>query len=107
MNTASIRDDSEITITKGGAVCVSGRDAMAFYRAIQLRAAIRLHAKTGLIPTRGFGPTKMLAAAGAITGKAYRRGQAEAAVADLDVWIATMRAALPFSDQRVKQEGAV
>lgn len=92
--------NSKVTITKGGAVCFSGPDAMAFYRAVQLRAAIRLHAKTGLIPTRGFGPGKMLAAAGAITGKAYRRGQSGQAVADLDTWIDTMRAALPFTDER-------
>ena len=92
--------NDQITIHPSGAVSITGPDAMAFYRAVQLRAAMRLHAKTGLIPTRGFGPGKMLAAAGAITGKTYRRGESGQAVADLDTWIDTMRAALPFTDER-------
>lgn len=85
----------------GGTMFV-GPDAISLYRAITLRAALRMYAQCGMLPTRGMTPTKMLQAAAEYTGKAYGRGnvnKCQAAVKDLDVWIAAMRAAIPVLDK--------
>lgn len=89
-------DNSEIVHHKGGGTTISGKDGMNFYRAITLKSAIGLHMKTGLIPTRGVTITSMFKMATEYTGKTYKRGQHEAAINDLGVWIDTMRAALPI-----------
>jgi hypothetical protein len=39
-------------------------------------------------PNRAFTPTNMLAKAGQITGRTFKRGQFEEAIAALDAWIA-------------------
>lgn len=94
--------DSYRHIHKDGSVSLSGPDAIAFYRTIQLRNAIGLYAKTGLVPTRSMTIKKMLAAATAITQKKYThnpRGYALAMI-DLDAWISTMKTALPTTDER-------
>ena len=57
------------------------------FRAISLKAGLRLFAKTGMKPNRAWTPTAMLKTAGTITGKVYKRGQYDLAVADLDAWI--------------------
>lgn len=94
--------DSHRHISKDGAVTLTGPDSMQFFRAIQLRAAISLYMKTGMIPTRGVTITKMLRAAKEFTGKVYGNnlpGYATA-MADLQVWIDTMQTALPTTDER-------
>ena len=56
-----------------------------------------------MLPTRGVTITKMLQFASTYTGKDYGRGnvtKAQAAAADMTVWIETMRSALPVVDMR-------
>lgn len=89
-------EDSYIHVGKGGTSIV-GPDATNLYRAIVLRSSIKLYAATGMIPTRGVTITKMLAMAGQYTGKKYKRGQYAEAQADLNVWIETMKSALPIT----------
>lgn len=95
-------NDSHRHISKDGTVTMTGPDAMHFYRAVQLRSAISLYMKTGMIPTRGVTITKMLRAAKEYTGKIYGRSLPAyaIAIADLDVWIANMQTALPTTDER-------
>ena len=88
--------DSSITYDKNGhAVTFSGPDAVELYRVASIASAIRLYVKCGIIPTRGVGIMKMLAIAGTYTGKTYKRNGATQAVEDLNVWVQTMKAALP------------
>lgn len=86
---------SEINVHTGGGVTYAGPDAVSLFRAKALRSAIWMHMRSGMIPTRGVTITSMFQMAGQYTGKEYKRGAHEAAIADLDAWIATMRAALP------------
>lgn len=97
-------DNSEIIHHDGGTTIV-GQSAMRLLHAAHVKTAISLHKKTGLIPTRGVTITKLFQMATAITQKPYKRGEHDKAVADLQVWIDTMRAALPITDERTKKEG--
>lgn len=95
-------DNNQISIMEGGTM-FTGPDSIALYRAVALRGALKLYAKTGMLVTRGMTVTKMLKAATAYTGKDYGRGnvnKAQAAAADMTVWIETMRSALPVVDMR-------
>jgi len=49
-----------------------------------LKAHLKL-VKIGMTPPRGTNKTKLLSKAGAITGVKYKRGQYDAAIADLQV----------------------
>lgn len=90
-------DASEINVHPGG-VTFAGRDAVHLFRAITLKSGISLHQKCGMIPTRGMTITKMLAMAEEFTGKKYKRGDHQGAIADLQVWIDTMKAAMPITN---------
>lgn len=92
-------DNSEIVTHKGGGITYSGRDAVHLFRAMTLRGNIKLFVKTKMIPTRGVTGPVMLRIATEITKKPYKRGQYAQAVADLDVWIETMKAALPITHE--------
>lgn len=83
------------TNAAGNATGFVGPDAIELFRAVTLKGAIQLYAQCRIIPTRGMTISKMLKLASRFSGKSYGRGQYDAAVADLDVWIATMKAALP------------
>jgi hypothetical protein len=93
-------EHSEIRIYDGGGMSLIGPDAVELYRAATLRMSISLHQKCGMIPTRGVTITKMFTMVHRYSGKRYKRGAHDAALADLDVWIATMKAALPVVDER-------
>jgi len=80
---------------RGQGVAFVGTDAVNLYRAMTLKSALSLFAKTGIIPTRGVTGTAMLKMATEYTGKAYKRGEHAKAAEDLDIWIKTMRAAIP------------
>ncbi len=97
-------DNSSITISDGGTTW-AGADAVSLYRAKATRSAIKGWVKFGMIPTRGVTITRLLQIAGEYTGKSYKRGAGEAAMADLTVWIDTMMSALPISDTRTSKEG--
>jgi len=64
-----------------------GERGVETFRAISLKAGLRIFARTGMKPSHSWTPTAMLKAAGTITGKVYKRGQYDLAVADLDAWI--------------------
>jgi hypothetical protein len=78
-------------------ITFAGPDAVALYRALAIRSAIGLYLKTGMKVNRAYTPNNMARAAGEICGKTYKRGRGglEAAHADLQVWIETMKSALP------------
>lgn len=85
-------NDSRIEVGVGGTSFI-GTDAVQLFSVTTLRSGIKLLQK-GLKPSRGWTMTNALARATGITGKKYKRSQADAAVADLTVWIETMKAAL-------------
>lgn len=68
-------------------IVFSGPDGVATYQAIVLKHGLALYAKTRMRPNRAWTPTAMLATAGKITGKTYKRGAYAQAVADLEQWI--------------------
>ena len=88
--------DSYIHTFPGGTAFV-GEDAISLYSAITLRSAIKLYLKTGIMMTRGATITSLLRRTGSFTGKTYRRGHGEAAMADLTAWINAMQSALPVT----------
>ena len=90
---------SEIIHHDTGATTFAGRDAVNLFRAITLKSALGLYAKSKLLTTRGLTPTLMLTLAGEYTGKKYKRGQHAQAAEELDAWIQTMRCALPITHQ--------
>jgi hypothetical protein len=86
---------SESYIKTGvGGTMFAGPDATALFRAATLRSALGL-LKAGISPTRGVTMTKALKMASEITGKKYKRTEADKAREDLKVWCDTMKAALP------------
>ena len=93
-----MNDDSCIIVGKEGTTFV-GRDATELVRAVMLANSLRLYVKSGIIPTRGVTITRMLQMAHRYTGKAYKRGQAALAAADVAVWIETMKSALPVEER--------
>ena len=87
--------DSSVTYNKhGDAVAFCGPDAVHLFRAASLVAGIGLLQK-GIKPGRAWSMRRALLVAGQYTGKQYKRKQAAEAVADLRVWISTMKTALP------------
>lgn len=72
-----------------------GPEAMKAFKLITLASALKLWAVSGIIPTRGFGITKMLALATGYTGKPYTRKQAEIAANDCATLADLIKAGLP------------
>ena len=97
MNTVK-NDNSEIILHRDGGTTIVGSDAMLWYKAIHLLKALKLYSKHKIQVTRIATPTLMLRAAGEVTKSTYKRGQYAQAIRDLEVWVATMRAALPVTD---------
>lgn len=95
--------ESGRTLHDGG-VTLYGPDAMKWMKAIALRSSLKFYAKTGMKMTRVATPTMMLTMASEFSGKPYKRGEYDKAVADLDKWIETMRYALPCEDQRTEKK---
>jgi hypothetical protein len=87
------REKSYIKIGPGGTL-FAGPDAVELMAAAVLRSGLGLMAK-GIRPTRGVTMTGLLSMVTKYTGKKYKRTQHEQARADLQVWIETMKAALP------------
>jgi hypothetical protein len=90
---------SYVEHSASGCTAVVGPDAVNYMRAATLRSSLRLWLATKMIPTRGVTITVMLRIATEYTGKKYTTKQAPQAIADLDTWIATMRAALPVVER--------
>ena len=91
--------ESHIQSHASGAMSFVGAEATKLYSATVLKSAIKLFAKTGIKVNRAYTPGAMLAAAGQITGKKYKRSQYQQAIDDLQVWCDTMSAALPKLDE--------
>lgn len=85
--------DSIITQGKGGTM-FAGHDAVHLYRAAVLRSSLKL-LQAGIRPTRGVTMTKALQMVAEYTGKTYKRTQSNNAIADLTIWIETMKSAIP------------
>jgi hypothetical protein len=94
MNTSDDRSHIEYR-EDGSAAAFIGPDAISVFAAASLASAMRLYAKTGIKASRFHTPTRMLLKAGAICGKTYKRSQMLQAAADVEVWLQTMKAALP------------
>lgn len=82
-----------ITVTEGG-ISYQGPQAVAIFRAITIKQAIRFYVRTGMKVAAAYTPTAMLKVAGQITGNTYKRGQLQTAHDDLEQWIDAARAAL-------------
>ena len=91
-------DNSAVTFSNGSTTFTG--DGITLYRAMTLKSGISLHRKCGMIPTRGMSITRMFGIASEITGKKNKRGQHEAAEADLSAYIEALKAALPVIDKR-------
>jgi hypothetical protein len=87
-------DTSAVTFGTWGSVTFAGKDAVALYRAIALKAGLNLAAK-GMAVNRHMTRAKLLAAAGQLTGKRYKRGAYLTAAEDVQTWIDAMRSAIP------------
>lgn len=68
-------------------VTFEGKQGVQTYRAIALKQGLTLFVKTGMRPNSAWTPSNMLRAAGSITGKVYKRGRYQEAIADLEQWI--------------------
>lgn len=62
-------------------------DRVNVYVALTLRKGLELYKKTRMLPNRQWTPTNMLRKAGEITGKKFKRGQYDEAIAALTEWI--------------------
>ena len=92
-------DPTNVTLHNDGGFTLTG-DAIPMFQVITLKGAIKLHKACGMIPTRGMTITKMLQSASNVTGKKYKRGQHDAAIADLELWLAAAKASMPVTDNR-------
>ncbi len=75
-----------ITTTASGTTIATGEGVNVF-QAIVIKNAIKLYRATGMKANRAYTPTNMLATAGRIVGKNYKRGELEQAQTDLTAWI--------------------
>jgi len=90
---------SYVELHQGGGVSFVGPDAVNLMRAITLRRALELYARTGMLLARGVSPTQLLKIAQEYTGKAYKRGQYDQAAQDVGTWVEAMKAAMPISEE--------
>ena len=90
--------DSSITLHSSGAISYDGPEAVDLYRAKTLASALKMYARSGIIPTRGVTITVMLRMATGYTRKAYKRGDALKASEDVKVWADTLMAAMPIRE---------
>ena len=85
------------------AITYSGPDAVNLYAVSALRSGLSLWLRTNgkLKPHRSWTLHDALRVASKFTGQTYRasRPDAERAIADLRVWIATMQSALPITQE--------
>lgn len=88
----------EIVHTNGATVMTG--DGVELFRLVNIRFAISFWVKTKMKLTRGATITHLLALAGEVTKKTYKRTEAQQAIDDLDRHIATLKASLAIVDQR-------
>ena len=71
----------------------SGAAEVSVYQAIVIKNALLFYAKTGMKVNRAYTPSAMLAAASAITGQRFKRGQYKEAAAAIEVVLEETRRA--------------
>lgn len=91
---------SSIHIGRNGAMSFNGYDATNLYRAAMIKQGIKLHRDTGMILTRGATITKLFGMASEYTGKKYKRGQHNAAIADMETWIDDAKTAITITSDK-------
>ena len=93
---------SEIVHHDGGTTLV-GPDAVNLFRAVNLKVALSLYARSGMRMTRAASPSVMLKMAEEYTGRKYKgKDKYNEAAEGVRVWIETMQAALPITDNRTR-----
>lgn len=95
---------SFVEVHEGGGTSFVGPDAVNLYRAITLKVALKMYAKSGMLMTRTVRPTNMLLLATEYTGKSYKRGEHAKAAEELTVWIETMKTALPITNTKTGEQ---
>lgn len=89
------RHDSYIlTRTDGQVISYVGEDATRYYQARIILAGLKA-LKQGMRLTRTATHTNALKMTSQFTGKQYKRGQIDLAIADLTDWVALMMLAMP------------
>lgn len=89
-------NDSHITINHDGSISAYvGEDATRLFQAKVIRQGLKA-CKIGMRLTRNATPSHLFKMTGEFTGKTYKRGQYDQAIADLDLWISAMTCALPI-----------
>lgn len=87
--------DSLVTYNKAGdGVSFSGPDAVELFRVACLASSMGLY-KAGIRFSGTMTGAEALKDATRYTGQKYKRGEYDRAKADLSIWIAEMKAALP------------
>ena len=71
------------------------------YQAIVIKHAIKLYATAGIKANSSYTPGNMLRTAGRITGKSFKRGQYQQAIAALDDWIKQQHDAAEIASQTI------
>ena len=90
--------DSYIVKHGDGVTAFVGLDSTRLLHARTVYHALRA-CKIGMRLTRTATPTRCFDMAGKITGKRYKRGQYDLAMADVRAWILAMESALPVVEK--------
>ena len=88
-------NDSHLIVRDERVTSYIGSDATLLFQAKVIIAGLKA-VKLGMRLSRSATPTNLLAKAGQICGKKYKRGQYDLAIADLQQWTFAMYAALPI-----------
>lgn len=97
LNSEAVKQDRATAITHHpGGTTLTG-NAIELYRWGVVRAGLQVYQDTGILVNRGATPAHLLRLASDITHKTYRNNRVgrDAAIADLDISIATLRATIP------------
>jgi len=93
-------NDSYLVVNKDAKVTsYIGKDATHLFRAKMIKHGLVGWQRFKMKPSRGVTVTRMLAAASEYTGKKYKTREVAEAIADMDIWINTMRSALPVETE--------
>jgi hypothetical protein len=101
-------DNTAVTITNSATIFTG--DAVEMVRVVHIKHAIGLWQKYKMLTTRGATISKMLQLAHDVTKKGpYKNSDAgySAALVDLDIWLNTLKAAMPVIDTRREVPGGI
>lgn len=76
-----------ITQNASGGTTFTGKDDVALFSVITLKTAIGMYVRSKMIANRRLTPATMLAMAGEVTGKTYKRTQMQQALDDLTKYV--------------------